>query len=338
MPELRKDPVIGRWVIIASERSNRPQNIPNENNKVSPKLCPFCPGNEENTPPEIIAFRPDNNERNKPGWRLRVISNKYPALIVEGELNRQAVGLYDKMHGIGAHEVIIETPDHGREMADMTDEQVRDVFWAYRERILDLVKDIRLKYVLVFKNHGEAAGASLEHPHSQLIATPIVPKRVTEELEGAKHYFEIKHSCVFCDILKQELEEKHRIVFENEDFMVIQPFAPRLPFESWILPKKHRAGFTEMEEDEYLTLGRAVKELLLRLKIALDDPPFNYIIHTSPMNNEHKESYHWHIEVIPKLTRVAGYEWGTGFYINPTAPEVAADFLRNVKINQTVST
>ncbi|HEX2897210.1 MAG TPA: DUF4931 domain-containing protein, partial [candidate division Zixibacteria bacterium] len=202
MPELRKDPVMGTWVIISSERSRRPYAFQNEKIKIAPGLCPFCPGNEENTPPEIISYRPNGSKPNQPGWSLRVISNKYPALIVEGDLNREAIGLYDKMHGVGAHEVVIETPEHNLNISDMNDEQARDVFWAYRERMLDLVKDIRLKYILVFKNHGEAAGASLEHPHSQLIATPIIPKRVVEELDGSKQYYEIKHSCVFCDIVK----------------------------------------------------------------------------------------------------------------------------------------
>jgi UDPglucose--hexose-1-phosphate uridylyltransferase len=338
MPELRKDPVMGTWVIISSERGQRPNAFQNVHIKTTPKLCPFCPGNEHNTPPEIISYRPNGTQRNQPGWTLRVISNKYPALIVEGELNRQAIGLFDKMHGIGAHEVIIETPEHQRNIAEMSVEQVRDIFWAYRERMLDLVKDIRLKYILVFKNHGEAAGASIEHPHSQLIATPIVPRRVLEELDGSKHYHEIKHACVFCDMIVQERQSGERVVFENEKFICIQPFAPRFPFESWILPKEHLASFPEMDPGEYLLLGSAVRELLKRLKVALNDPPFNYMIHTSPMDKEHHSYYHWHLEVIPKLTKVAGFEWGTGFYINPTAPEIAADFLKKVKIDETVST
>ena len=337
MPELRKDPVMGTWVIISSERSRRPYAFQNEQIKVSPGLCPFCPGNEENTPPEIISYRPNGSKPNQPGWTLRVISNKYPALIVEGDLNREAIGLYDKMHGVGAHEVVIETPEHNLNISDMSDEQARDVFWAYRERMLDLVKDIRLKYILVFKNHGEAAGASLEHPHSQLIATPIIPKRVVEELEGSKQYYDIKGSCVFCDIVKQELASNVRVVFENESFICIQPFAPRFPFESWILPKAHLASFPEMDSHKYLLLGRTVKELLKRLKLALNDPPFNYMIHTSPMDKEYHSYYHWHIEVIPKLTKVAGFEWGTGFYINPTSPEAAAEFLKKVKLEEPVS-
>lgn len=337
MPELRKDPVMGTWVIISSERSRRPFSFQNELIKTTPGLCPFCPGNESHTPPEIISYRPNGSQPNQPGWTLRVISNKYPALIVEGELHREVIGLYDKMHGVGAHEVVIETPEHNLNISEMTDDQARDVFWAYRERMLDLVKDLRLKYILVFKNQGEAAGASLEHPHSQLIATPIVPKRVMEELEGSKQYYDVKNSCVFCDIVRQEMTSNVRIVFVNESFICIQPFAPRFPFESWILPKEHLGSFPEMDPHEYLLLGRSMKELLKRLKVALKDPPFNYMIHTSPMDGQHHEYYHWHIEVIPKLTRVAGFEWGTGFYINPTAPEVAADFLKKVKIEQSVS-
>jgi UDPglucose--hexose-1-phosphate uridylyltransferase len=324
---------MGRWVIIASERGQRPSTFQALPRKPSPTLCPFCAGHESATPPEVMAFRPDDSEPNQPGWTLRVISNKYPALVVEGDLRRKAIGLYDKMHGVGAHEVIIETPDHNRQLTDLSDEEVRDIFWAYRERMLDLARDIRLKYILVFKNHGEAAGASLEHSHSQLIATPIVPKRVSEKIDGSRKYYDFKERCILCDIVGQELNDRERIVSDHDAFVSLQPFAPRFPFESWILPKAHQSSFLEMSESEYLALARAVKDMLLRLKLALNDPPLNYVLHTRPIARDCHEYFHWHIEIIPKLTRVAGFEWGSGFYINPTSPEEAAAYLRQIDVS-----
>lgn len=330
MPELRKDPIMGRWVIISTERGKRPSSFEPVSKRVAAHMCPFCPGQEFNTPPEIIAYRPQDTEPNQPGWQLRVIPNKYPALIVEGQLNREPKGLYDKMNGIGAHEVIIETADHAVDIVDMTDKQVRDILWIYRERMLDLERDSRLKYVLIFKNHGEAAGASLEHSHSQLIATPIIPKRVAEELEGSKKYYDYKERCIYCDMVRQEIMDNERLVSDFDAFIAIQPYAPRFPFETWIIPKSHQSSYIQMSETEITQLGRCLKDSLLRLKLALNDPPFNFMIHTRPVSKESSEYYHWHIEIIPKLTRVAGFEWGSGFYINPTTPEEAAVFLKNI--------
>ena len=330
MPELRKDPIVGRWVIISTERGKRPTSFSAVSKRVAARMCPFCPGQEENTPPEIFAHRRPDSEPNRPGWNLRVIPNKFPALIVEGKLNREPQGIYDKMDGVGAHEVIIETADHAVDLVDMTDEGARDVFWAYRERMMDLERDSRLKYILIFKNHGEAAGASLEHSHSQLIATPIVPKRVSEEIDGARRYFEFKERCIFCDIVRQELQDQVRVVKDYDAFVAIEPFAPRFPFETWIIPKMHQSSYLELSDAEHLTLARAFKDTLARIKIALNDPPFNYILHTRPVSREHQEYFHWHFEIIPKLTKVAGFERGSGFYINPTAPEEAAAYLRSI--------
>lgn len=333
MPELRKDPILGRWVIISTERGKRPSDFSGTpKRRTESKLCPFCPGNESATPPEIIAFRPDSSEPNKPGWTLRVISNKYPALRIEGDLNREGIGIFDKMNGVGAHEVIIETPEHQKDLVDLDLKQVEDVIWAYRERTLDLKKDPRFRYILIFKNQGESAGASLEHSHSQLIATPIVPKRVVEEVEGAGKYYSYKERCVFCDLIKQEIQENKRVVIEKNSFISLEPFAPRFPFETWILPKKHIASFEDTKKENFPELAAILLETLQRLAKALNNPPYNYIIHTSPVDNFYTEEYHWHIEIMPKLTRVAGFEWGTGFYINPTTPEDAAVYLKEIEI------
>jgi len=330
MPELRKDPIVGRWVIISTERGKRPSSFGDVSRRVAATMCPFCPGHESNTPPEILSYRDSATEPNQPGWHLRVIPNKYPALVIEGGLSREPEGIYDKMHGIGAHEVIIETDNHGHDIVDMDDRAVRDIFWAYKERMVDLERDHRFKYILVFKNHGEAAGASLEHAHSQLIATPIIPKRVAEEMEGARRYYSFKERCIFCDIIRQEIQEDVRVVADYDAFIAVQPFAPRFPFETWLIPKTHQSSYLELSDAEYIVLARAMKDTLLRLKIALNDPPFNYILHTRPVSNEPHEYYHWHFEIIPKLTKVAGFEWGSGFYINPTTPEAAAEFLKKI--------
>jgi len=329
LPELRKDPITGRWVIIATDRAKRPSDFVREKVEIrGAGFCPFCYGNETKTPPEIQAYRADGSGRDSPGWSLRVVPNKFPALGIEGTLNRQGEGLYDKMNGIGAHEVIIETPDHGATAATMPVRAIEDTLWAYRDRILDLKRDRRFKYIMLFKNHGEAAGASLEHTHSQLIALPVIPKRVLEELEGSKEYYTYKERCIFCDIIRQEVGSKVRMIAENDHFIVLSPFAPRFPFEMWIVPKVHQSAFEESLKAEFEQLAPVLKDMLARLDRVLDRPAYNYIIHTSPVPDAVNDYYHWHLEIMPKLTKVAGFEWGTGFYINPTPPEESAKFLR----------
>ena len=329
MPELRRDPITGRWVIIATDRAKRPTDFVREKVEIHGSgFCPFCSGNEAKTPPEILAYRKDGSPRDAPGWSLRVVSNKFPALGIEGTLNRQGEGLYDKMNGIGAHEVIIETPDHRMTLASMPARAVEDVLWAFRDRILDLKKDRRFKYILIFKNHGEAAGASLEHTHSQLIALPVVPKRVREEVDSAKEYYNFKERCIFCDIIRQEVEDGVRMIAENQAFIALAPYAPRFPFEMWIVPKVHQSAFEESQKYEFEQLAVILKDMLARLDRVLDSPAYNYIIHSSPIPEASNDYYHWHLEIMPKLTKVAGFEWGTGFYINPTPPEESAKFLR----------
>lgn len=332
MPELRKDPVLGRWVIISTERAKRPKDFKSQPEKklIKPESCPFCPGNELATPPEIMAYRQEGTAPNTSGWTLRVIPNKFPALLIEGQINRRGEGIYDRMNGIGAHEVIIETSDHTKDLADLEIERFQDVVRAYQERMLDLKKDQRLRYVMIFKNFGAAAGASLEHNHSQLIATPIIPKRVIEEMNGARMYFEYRERCIFCDIVVQETKDRKRLISENNSFILVCPFAPRFPFETWILPRKHTSNFEEATQEELNDLTAILKDCLLRLKKALNTPPYNYVIHTTPITLKGIDFYHYHLEVIPVLTHIAGFEWGTGFYINPTGPEESAAYLKNI--------
>jgi UDPglucose--hexose-1-phosphate uridylyltransferase len=258
-----------------------------------------------------------------------VVPNKFPALRIEGELEPAGEGLYDRMNGVGAHEVVIETPDHHASMAGMAIDAVTDVFLAFRERLIDLKKDPRFEYVLVFKNHGEAAGASLEHPHSQLIATPIIPIMVTEELAGSAMYWQMKERCVWCDVVRQERRDRRRLIAGAGGFVALAPFAPRFPFETWILPEHHRSAFEESDVDEMRALASIVVDFLKRMDAVLGSPPFNFMLHTAPLHDGPLDHFHWHLEIIPKLTRVAGYEWGSGFFINPVPPEDAAAALRD---------
>jgi UDPglucose--hexose-1-phosphate uridylyltransferase len=331
MPELRKDPITGRWVIISSERGKRPSEFQGQRSAKRAGFCPFCAGNERTTPGEILAYR-DNGQPNGPGWRLRAVPNKFPALQIEGELNKQGDGMFDKMNGIGAHEVIIESPDHNATLTTLTQKAMEEVLWAYRDRMEDLKKDKRFQYAIIFKNDGLAAGATLEHTHSQLIALPIVPIQVQYEIEGSKRHYDLKERCIFCDIIRQELRDQTRVVLETPLFIAIAPHAPRFPFETWILPKRHISGFSHCNNDDYRDLAGLLQNLLRRIDRALSNPPYNYVIHTSPFRDEFNDYYHWHIEFMPKLTSVAGFEWGSGFYINPTPPEDAAKFLREIKL------
>jgi UDPglucose--hexose-1-phosphate uridylyltransferase len=331
MPELRKDPVTGRWVIISSDRGKKPVDFQDQRNKKRGGFCPFCAGNERTTPGEILAYR-DSGPANAPGWRLRVVPNKFPALQIEGDLNRQGEGIFDKMNGIGAHEVFIENPDHDATLSTLPVKAVEELLWAFRDRMEDLRRDRRFQYTLIFKNEGQIAGATLEHSHSQLIALPIVPVQVQEELVGSRKHFNLKERCLFCDTLRQEMQSRIRVVVETPLFIALAPFAPRFPFETWLLPKRHISNYSGATNEEYRDLAGLLQDILRRLDRALSHPPYNFVIHTSPFREEVNEFYHWHIEIMPKLTNIAGFEWGAGFYINPTPPEEAAAFLREIKL------
>lgn len=333
MPELRKDPVIDRWVIIATERSKRPLDLSiGKSMSRSGSFCPLCPGNEDKTPHEVFAIREGNTPANSPGWSLRVVPNKFPALVTQGEPNRTADGIYEKMNGLGAHEIIIETANHDADALTLSVDDYRHILIAYRQRINALQQDSRLRYIAVFKNYGERAGSTLEHPHSQIIALPVVPKRALEELEGAQAYYRQKGRCVFCDIVAQERAEGRRVAVENELFLALAPYASRFPFEICILPKQHAASFEDAGKQEIDALADILSLTMKKMAVALDSPPYNYMLHSSPLHTEVHAFYHWHIEIIPRLVRVAGFEWGTGFYMNPTPPEQAAEYLRDAQL------
>lgn len=322
MPEIRKDPVFGRWVIIASERGLRPNEFRAGTASAGGYVCPFCPGNEDLTPPTIYSLPGE-----KTGWRLRVVRNKYPALVSEGSMDSRRDGIYDSMDGMGFHEVVIETPEHGRVLESMPAEAVADVLKTFVLRVKEIKKDPRIKYVMIFKNHGRNAGASLLHPHSQIIAMPMAPLRVMQEIDGAADYFRERGTCVFCDIVKEEREFKRRIVGENADFLAVTPYASRFSFETWILPKAHDSHFENLPAEKAEALAGIIKSSLAKLSATLSDLSYNLIVHTMPAQDPAAEHYHWHIEIMPKLTHVAGFEWGTGFYINAVSPEEAAEML-----------
>ncbi len=335
MPELRKDPIIDRWVIIASDRARRPQDYSVERERPRPGVCPFCPGQEAKTPPEVLAYRPVDGPAarpNAPGWSLRVFPNRYPALKVEGSLDREGDGPYDRMNGIGAHEVIVESPDHTRGLSQLSVAELEQVLEAFRDRIVDLKRDSRFRYVMVFRNYGRAAGASVEHPHSQLVALPVVPTAVARELEGARAYFDYKERCVFCDIVQKERRDKSRLIYDNGECVVISPYAARFPFETWVLPRQHRAALERIDRAELRGLADALRTALAKIERGLDDPPYNVTLHTSPFSAGDAEHYHFHFEIMPSLSTPAGFEWGSGFHINSTPPEEAARFLRDVAI------
>jgi starch synthase len=334
-PEIRKDPILEEWAIIAKGRTKRPSDYKSkedEYQKNQLENCPFCQGNEKMTPDELYAFRPNGGKPNSPGWEVRVFDNKYPALMKDEDPAHGHSWLFTHISGVGAHEVIVETPDHHRDLPDLSDEQLIHVLRAYRERyrVLSLNKDLR--YILIFRNHGRSAGASLSHPHSQLIATPIVPRRIKEELDSAHTFYEHTGECVFCALIREELEQKQRVILENQDFLAFAPYASRFPFEITVIPKRHQAAFSDLENGELLSLAQMLKDVLGRLKRGVNDPPYNMMIHSAPLGFLYIPYYHWHIEIIPRLTTPAGFEWGTDFYINPTPPEEAARFLKEGKI------
>lgn len=337
MPELRKDLITDRWVIIATERAKRPQDFRSLPAEIDHNNCPFCPGNESQTPSEIWVSR-DHGGANQPGWNVRVVPNKFPALRIEGGMNREAEGIYDRMNGIGAHEVIIDTPDHHLALEAQAPAAIAVALTACQQRLLDLQRDDRLRYLLVFKNVGRAAGASLSHSHYQLIGTPVTPRSVKAKLVGAREYYERKERSVFHDIERQEQRDGSRVVYESDGFLVYCPYASRFPFELCLLPKRQSPDFHSMDQSEILQLADALKATLAKLNHVLDRPQYNLIVHTAPTRTGRRRSgywdtidhdFRWHIEILPRVTEMAGFEWGTGFFINPMPPEQAAAHLRD---------
>jgi UDPglucose--hexose-1-phosphate uridylyltransferase len=331
MPEFRKDPIVDRWVIIATERAKRPQEAKTVEKPQRAGACPFCSGNEAMTPPEILAYRKNNSHPNQPGWTVRVVPNMYPAVVPDEAQDRRS-GFYQSMNAVGAHEVIVEIQEHATRLAELGEKQFDDLVKAYHDRILGLRQDERWRHVLIYKNEGAQAGATFEHLHSQLVALPSVPRQVSDELEGARKFYQQNGQCVYCAIISADLVDGSRIVSENQYFVALCPYAPRFSFETWLLPKQHLASFDGASELERREFALTLRETLIRLDRCLNHPPFNYVLHSAPFDATADSYYHWHLEIMPRLSGVAGFEWGSGYFINTAAPEDTARTLRELHL------
>jgi UDPglucose--hexose-1-phosphate uridylyltransferase len=317
---------MGRWVIIAPERAERPSAFVRSAPREDHGVCPFCPGNEAMTPPEILSRRENG------AWTLRVVPNRYPALRTEIQMSRAAEGMLDSMAGVGAHEVVIETNDHAAALADLPAAQIETVLRAWQERMLDLSRDVRLRSVIAFKNQGVPAGATLVHAHSQLVALPFVPESLRAEERAAAEHFAAKERCVFCDLIVQEERDQERMVLESDDAVVLSPWAARSPFELWILPRPHHSSFETAPREQLQAVAESLRTVLRKVDVALEKPAFNLYLQTMPLREPQNEHYHWRLLLKPVLTLQAGFEWASGCSINPTPPEEAASFLRQTEV------
>ena len=328
MPQLRQDPITLRWVNIATERAKRPTAFTRATASVRPAAqCPFCEGHESMTPPEVMAYRADGSEPNTPGWSFRVVPNLYAAFgPADAAPDVETVGINRTMKGSGVHEVLIDGPDHFKDIADYGVAKAEEVIRGYVDRYEAAAANPFVEYVLISINHGREAGASLDHPHAQLFGIPLVPDGVAEEIRGVERYRAEHGECPYCAMVERERAAGERLIYENDQFAAFAPFASRVPFESWIVPKSHHPRFERMTEEESSGFAVALHTVLAKLKHGLNDPPFNLFVHTAPVHGE--ADYHWHCELLPKLSIAAGFELGTGIMINTATPESAAEHLR----------
>ncbi len=334
MPTFRKDPLSERWVVFAEGRDERPNEFERNGHRRPDARCPFCAGHEVDTPPQITAYSSTAPASHASGdnceWIVRVVPNKYPAFQPQGSCSPVGQGLYVGCAAVGTHEVIVESPRHVASLSELNDVELTLMMRAYRDRMVAIQQQsTQLRYALVFKNVGPEAGASLEHSHSQLVATPMVPHEVEREILAARRLYRQHGRCFFCQVLEQELEERHRFVAETEHFVAVCPYASRMPYEMWILAREHASHF-ECQADDLLTeLAVFLQQLIRRLESVHGRLAYNYFIHTAPFDTSPLRHYHWHIEIFPRLTTPAGFEWGAGYYINPVPPERAAAILRS---------
>jgi UDPglucose--hexose-1-phosphate uridylyltransferase len=335
MPEMRQNRFTKEWVVIATERAKRPEELKTKREitqlpKYSP-TCPFCPGNEQMSPGEVMRLNGNDGS-----WRVKVVPNKFAALSREGEPTRKVERSKRTINGVGIHDVIVETPDHSMTTALLPDDQVTAILNVYKQRYDEISRDSRITQITIFKNYGAAAGASLEHSHSQLIASPVISHQVRDRMyEALRHYDEFGE-CIFCQVNEEEMAEKTRVVMLTDHFVVLEPFASATPFTTHIYPLRHMATFGEINQQEIADLGRTLRALLGKLYVGLENPDFNYTVRTAPAENAGAKYYHWYISVIPRLTRVAGFELGSGMFINTVLPETAAEFLRGVNADQKI--
>ncbi len=330
MHELRKDPLLGRWIAVLSE-SKTPADYSALPSREALSHCILCDAGTGNGPQVMASMEVPGDD----AWTVRAVESPSPVFEPMDELGRRGMGMYDKMNSSGAHEIIIESPQHGPPPEDQGNEHMKTVLMMQRERLLEMAKNQKIRYILVSKNTGILAGSVNSHPHSQILATPIIPLRIKTELDGSREYFEYKERCIFCDIIDEEARTGQRTIMRTEHFLAFCPYASKFPFEFWIIPLKHSCAFQDMTEEQISDLAPLMSELFRKLRRLLNEPSYSYVIHTSPNSIPRRnlwhtlgEDYHWHIEVAPRLLRASGFEWGSGFYVNTTSPEDAAQYLR----------
>jgi len=326
MAELRREPILQRWVAITGQRWEVLSELHRQRREQRGRTCPFCPGKEHETPSEVFALRNPPSSPNREGWSVRVVPNKFPVLRIEGEIERIGEGVFDQASAIGAHEIVIETPSHSADWGTMAVGEVAGVLRAYRERSLDLRGDERFRQIMIARNHGP--GVPLQHSHSHVLALPVIPRRIEDEVRGLLDYHARKERCGYCDIIRQELSSGVRVIRETGMFVALASFAARYPFETWILPKAHVHDFGAIKDDQFLELADLLRSLTATLQSLLQEPAYSVVLHTSPLHRFTEPRYHWHMEVRVRLALVGGFEWGTGFFVNPLAPEEAARLLR----------
>ncbi|MFQ5611319.1 MAG: DUF4931 domain-containing protein [Anaerolineae bacterium] len=331
MPELRQNMATKEWVIIATERAQRPEEFIQErglteDHPVWDADCPFCPGNEE--PPEMEVMRISEGD----AWQLRIVKNKFPALVKEGARVRTFDGVHRSLTGIGYHEIVVETPRHNACPALQTEEEITRTIQAFQMRYWEISKDLRIEQVICFKNHGRRAGTSLVHPHGQLIGLPVVPYMIRARIEEARRYFDDTGDCVLCRMWREERAFEARLVAKNRHFVAFIPYAAFSPFHLWVVPRRHAPSFADASPNEITALGRIVHNILRRIYYGLRDPDYNYVIRSAPTKEGGIDYLHWYVTIIPRVTRSAGFEMGSGMYINTALPARSAAFLRSVKL------
>lgn len=331
MSELRQNLITRDWVIIATERAKRPYEFIQHQRQPEPVAayredCPFCAGNESVEAHEILRLSNDWH------WQVRVVPNRYPALIPNGNRIRYVQGTYHCMPGVGYHEVVIEHPRHDSTIALMTVQDIASILQVYRQRYKELRSDRRIETIIIFKNHGIEAGTSLEHPHSQIAATLIVPTRLRYRIAEAVRYFDDMGECLICRTLEDELTSQERIIYESQQFVAFIPYAALSPFHTWIFPRRHASSFDSITDDEINDLALILKTVLIKLYRGLNNPDYNYVIQSVPTSVMNADYFHWYIAIIPRVSRVAGFEMGSGMYINTSLPEESAAFLRAIEV------
>jgi UDPglucose--hexose-1-phosphate uridylyltransferase len=328
--EIRRDPITGRMVVIDRGLFKRRDDFDLEPARLDdrPAACPFCEGREADAGPEILAWR-DGGPANVPGWSVRVVPNRHPMLRIEGGMEVRSDGMWETRDGLGAHEVIIETPLHDQPLHALDPDRLWRVLWAWRTRMQDLRRDSRFASILVFKNHGRAAGARLDHAHSQLTAYPVLPPALAEKVQVSSQHHEATGHCIFCDTIAAEARDGRRIIDDRDAIIAFAPFASRVPFETWLMPRDHSPRFEDADDKLLEGLAAGIRAVMTAIDWALERPAYNLVLHSAPLSGVADTAFHWHLEILPRVTRYSGQEWASGAYRNPVAPEEAASVLRN---------